>query len=215
VGKIPAPDNGCLIVPGLMKDRACLRIVPRVLKTIRLARDQEMGKFLKGVPECPPQVVVHWRGSMASQKSVRFSYDYPRPALTVDLAITTRGPHPQVLLIRRKKEPFAGSWALPGGFVDENEPLADAARRELEEETGVSVADLEQLYTAGDPGRDPRGWTVSVVYLTQVNPDELKPVAADDADAVSWFPLDGLPPLAFDHAMILDRVRTRLADRQA
>ena len=152
---------------------------------------------------------------MASQKSARFSYDYPRPALTVDLAITTREARPRVLLIRRKKEPFAGSWALPGGFVDENERLADAARRELEEETGITVADFEQLYTAGDPGRDPRGWTVSVAYLAQVDPDELKPVAADDADAVSWFPLDDLPALAFDHAMILARARTRLLDRQA
>jgi 8-oxo-dGTP diphosphatase len=152
---------------------------------------------------------------MTPPKGGPFSYDYPRPALTVDLAITTREARPRVLLIRRKKEPFAGSWAMPGGFVDENERLADAARRELEEETGVSVADFEQLYTAGDPGRDPRGWTVSVVYLARVDPDELKPVAADDADAVSWFPLDELPVLAFDHAMILARARARLQDRTA
>src|SRR6476620_6934224 len=113
---------------------------------MRLAGGRKVGKFLKGVLECPPQVVARRRGSMASQKSARFSYDYPRPALTVDLAITTREARPKVLLIRRKKEPFAGSWALPGGFVDENERLADAARRELEEETGITVADLEQLY---------------------------------------------------------------------
>jgi 8-oxo-dGTP diphosphatase len=104
---------------------------------------------------------------------------------------------------------------MPGGFVDENERLTDAARRELVEETGVVVAELEQLYTAGDPGRDPRGWTVSVAYLAQINADEVKPVAADDADAVGWFLLDELPALAFDHAMILARARTRLADRQA
>jgi 8-oxo-dGTP diphosphatase len=152
---------------------------------------------------------------MTTPQAGPFSYDYPRPALTVDLAITTREARPRVLLIQRKKDPFAGSWAMPGGFVDENERLADAARRELEEETGVSVADFEQLYTAGDPGRDPRGWTVSVVYLARVDPDELKPVAADDADAVSWFPLDELPVLAFDHAMILARARARLQDRTA
>jgi 8-oxo-dGTP diphosphatase len=152
---------------------------------------------------------------MSSQKAARYSYDYPRPALTVDLAITTRELRPRVLLIRRKKEPFAGSWALPGGFVDENERLFDAAQRELEEETGISVADFEQLYTAGDPGRDPRGWTVSVAYLAQVDPDRLKPVAADDAEAVSWFSLDDLPQLAFDHAKILARARARLTDRQA
>ena len=150
---------------------------------------------------------------MSTNGGQKHTYEYARPALTVDVAIVTREAEPRVLLIRRKKEPFAGSYALPGGFVEENERLADAARRELEEETGVAVAELEQLYTAGDPGRDPRGWTVSVVYLAQVEPAQLKPVAADDAEAVGWFPLDELPALAFDHAMILARARTRLADR--
>jgi 8-oxo-dGTP diphosphatase len=152
---------------------------------------------------------------MNSDSGQKHTYDYPRPALTVDVAIVTREPQPRVLLIRRKNDPFAGSWALPGGFVDENERLADAARRELEEETGVAASDLEQLYTAGDPGRDPRGWTVSVAYLAQVDPGVLKPVAADDADEVGWFPLTALPPLAFDHAMLLNRVRARLTDREA
>jgi len=127
---------------------------------------------------------------MPPKKLPKFSYDYARPALTVDLAITTREPRPRVLLIRRKKDPFAGNWALPGGFVEENEKLADAARRELEEETGVAVA-----------------------YLARVNFDDVKPVAADDAEAVGWFPLDDLPALAFDHAIILARARARLADR--
>ena len=151
---------------------------------------------------------------MNANSGQKHTYDYPRPALTVDVAIVTRESRPRVLLIRRKKEPFALSWALPGGFVDENERLADAARRELVEETGVPAADLEQLYTAGDPGRDPRGWTVSVAYLAQVDPGALKPVAADDAEEVAWWPLDELPPLAFDHAMLLGRVRVRLQDRK-
>ncbi len=150
---------------------------------------------------------------MSAKGGQKHTYEYPRPALTVDVAIVTREARPRVLLIQRKKDPFAGSWALPGGFVEENERLADAARRELVEETGVTVADLEQLYTAGDPGRDPRGWTVSVAYLAQVDPDAVKPVAADDASAVGWFALEELPPLAFDHAMLLTRVRARLADR--
>src|SRR5437868_6689419 len=111
---------------------------------------------------------------MSTKKGQKHSYEYPRPALTVDLVVTTRETRPRVLLIRRKKDPFAGSWALPGGFVDENERLADAARRELEEETGLKVADSEQLYTAGDPGRDPRGWTVSVAYLARVNLADMK-----------------------------------------
>jgi 8-oxo-dGTP diphosphatase len=151
---------------------------------------------------------------MNPKSSQKHSYEYPRPALTVDVVIATREARPRVLLIRRKKDPFAGSWALPGGFVDENERLADAARRELAEETGVTAADLEQLYTAGDPGRDPRGWVVSVAYLAQVDPAAVKPVAADDASEVGWFPLDELPPLAFDHGMLLARARTRLADRR-
>ncbi len=150
---------------------------------------------------------------MARKPARKFTYDYPRPALTVDLVLVTREACPQVLLIRRKGEPFAGKWALPGGFVEENEPLARAARRELEEETGLKGVEIEPLYTAGDPGRDPRGWVVSVAYLARVKPGELKPVAADDADAVSWFPLDELPELAFDHAMILARAQARILDR--
>ncbi len=152
---------------------------------------------------------------MAAKKPLRFAYDYPRPALTVDAVLATREAEPRVLLIRRKKDPFAGKWALPGGFVEEGEPLAAAARRELVEETGVEVGELEQLYAACDPGRDPRGWTVSVVFLARVYADALKPVAADDAEAVGWFPLDAPPEMAFDHAMILGRARTRLTDRSA
>jgi 8-oxo-dGTP diphosphatase len=152
---------------------------------------------------------------MAGKTGQQFSYDYPRPALTVDVVLATREARPRVLLIRRKHDPFAGRWALPGGFVDEGERLVDAARRELREETGLTVVDLEQLYAAGDPGRDPRGWTVSVVYLARVTAGELTPIAADDADEVGWFPLDELPALAFDHAMILARGRCRIADREA
>jgi 8-oxo-dGTP diphosphatase len=148
-------------------------------------------------------------------KKKSYSYPYPRPSLTVDIALVTRDAAPWVLLIQRKADPFKGKWALPGGFVDENERLIDAARRELKEETGVEQADLEPLHTFGDPGRDPRGWTVSVAYLARVSPDQLNPTAGDDAAAVGWFALTELPPLAFDHADILDRVRHRLADRAA
>lgn len=151
---------------------------------------------------------------MAGKRAQSFSYEYPRPALTVDLVLATRDPRPRVLLIRRKHDPFAGTWALPGGFVDQNERLVDAARRELQEETGLTVAEIEQLYTSGDPGRDPRGWTVTVAYLVRVNAEELKPVAADDAAEVGWFPLDELPATAFDHGMILGRARARITDRE-
>ncbi len=143
----------------------------------------------------------------------QFTYPYARPSVTVDVALITIEPEPRVLLIRRKHDPFAGRWALPGGFVDQDERLIDAARRELHEETGLEYTDLEQLHAFGDAGRDPRGWTVSIAFLARVVPELLKPVAADDAEAVGWHSLNALPPLAFDHAEIMTRVRTRLADR--
>src|SRR5918993_2776604 len=118
---------------------------------------------------------------VGATKKKTFAYPYPRPSLTVDVALVTREARPRVLLIQRKADPFRGKWALPGGFVDENERLIDAARRELKEETGVEQADLEQLHTFGDPGRDPRGWTVSVVYLALVSPDQLSATAGDHA----------------------------------
>jgi 8-oxo-dGTP diphosphatase len=149
---------------------------------------------------------------VADSKKREFTCPYPRPSLTVDVAVVTLETQPRVLLIQRKADPFAGRWALPGGFVDEDERLMDAARRELKEETGLEPMELHQVHTFGDPGRDPRGWTVSVVYLSRVRPEELKPVAGDDAAAVSWFPLDGLPAVAFDHAEILTCVRAKLAE---
>jgi 8-oxo-dGTP diphosphatase len=142
----------------------------------------------------------------------RYVYDYQRPSVTVDVVVVTRGAVPRVLLIRRRDEPFAGAWALPGGFVDPGETLADAARRELREETGVADVDLEQLAAFGDPGRDPRGWTVSVAYLARVDAGGAEAVAADDAAEVGWHPLEAPPaPLAFDHDKVLARARARLA----
>jgi 8-oxo-dGTP diphosphatase len=139
---------------------------------------------------------------------------WPRPGLTVDAVVVARREgRPQVLLIERKNAPFAGCWALPGGFVEPYERLEVAARRELQEETGVMPHCVEQLYTFGDPGRDPRGWTVSVVYLAILDEAEsqaVQPKAGDDARRVGWFGLEALPPLAFDHADILARARERL-----
>jgi 8-oxo-dGTP diphosphatase len=140
-----------------------------------------------------------------------YCYEYPRPAVTVDAVIVTREDRPRVLLIRRKHEPFAGMWAMPGGFVDMDETLEASARRELWEETSVRMEALEQLRTFGDPGRDPRGRTISVVFLGRVDAEALQPRAADDAAEVGWHRLDELPAMAFDHAAILACARRRLA----
>ena len=140
----------------------------------------------------------------------RFRYEYPRPALTVDLVLITTEKRPRVLLIQRRDEPFQGCWAFPGGFVDENETLEEAARRELQEETHLEIGKLEHLGAFGDPGRDPRGWTVSVAFLGRVNVRKLEPAAGDDASAVAWHPLHRPPALAFDHAAILKIARKRI-----
>ncbi len=149
---------------------------------------------------------------MTAEHAGRYSYDFPRPALTVDLVVTTRGPVPQVLLARRRHDPFAGTCSLPGGFVDENGPPEAAARRELVDETGLSAGELRLLGVAGDPRRDPRGWTVSVVDLLQVDPAAVAPQAGDDAAVVAWIPLGDLPELAFDYARILVQARPALAN---
>ncbi len=139
-----------------------------------------------------------------------FTYEWPRPSVTVDVALVTAEAAPRILLIRRKHDPFAGFWALPGGFVEMDETLEVSARRELREETGLEVGLLEQLHTFGDPGRDPRGRTISIVYLGKVDEAQLRPQAADDAAEVGWHALEQPPPLAFDHAAILAMIRHRL-----
>lgn len=115
-----------------------------------------------------------------------------------------------VALVRRKYPPFKDHWALPGGFVLENESLEQAVRRELEEETGIKINYLEQLYTFGEPDRDPRRRVVSVAYFALVRPSDFNIVAATDAAEVAWFDTKDLPPLAFDHQYILDIALHRL-----
>jgi 8-oxo-dGTP diphosphatase len=142
---------------------------------------------------------------------VPYTYDYPRPALTVDCVVFGfDGGDLKVLLIRRDLPPHKGKWALPGGFVGENEAIDDAARRELEEETGLAKVFLEQLYTFGDPGRDPRGHTVSVAHFALVKLADHEARAASDASDAEWFPAADPPPLAFDHARILEVALERL-----
>lgn len=143
-----------------------------------------------------------------------YTYEWPRPAVTVDavvLAPIDRRWH--VLLIERGREPFTGTWALPGGFVDMDETLATSALRELEEETGMTGVVLEQLQTFGTPGRDPRGRTISVVYIGVTAADAHEVEGRDDAADARWYPLDDPPALAFDHDEVLAVARTWLAAR--
>jgi 8-oxo-dGTP diphosphatase len=140
------------------------------------------------------------------------TYEYPRPALTVDCVIfgLDESHHLKVLLIQRKHPPFESAWALPGGFVNMEEDLETAALRELEEETGVRDVFIEQLYTFGEPGRDPRGRVVSVAYFALVNLSEHPVQAASDARNVQWFAIDKIPKLAFDHSQIMEAAINRL-----
>jgi len=140
----------------------------------------------------------------------KYCYDHPRPAVTVDIVLFHRsGVDIEVLLIKRGREPFKGRWAFPGGFVDEDESLEVAAARELREETGLHGIKLEQLAAFGDPGRDPRGHTVSVVFCGTVS-DRRAVIAADDAAEARWHSAAHPPKLAFDHQKILRRAMERL-----
>ena len=139
------------------------------------------------------------------------TYEYPRAALTVDCVVFGMDDeHLKVMLIQRALPPFEGEWALPGGFVRVEETVDEAARRELEEETGLGHLFLEQLYTFGAVNRDPRERVVSVAYYALVNLVDHRVRAATDARQAAWFPAHDVPSLAFDHADILAVALTRL-----
>lgn len=139
------------------------------------------------------------------------TYEYPRPALTVDAVVFGLDEEDlKVLLIRRDLEPFRGRWALPGGFVRVEESLEDAVRRELCEETGIDRVFFEQLYTFGDPGRDPRERIVTVAYYALVKLSDHRVKAATDASDAAWFAVSEARNLAFDHEHILAVALERL-----
>lgn len=118
-----------------------------------------------------------------------------------------------VLLIKRNIKPYKDNWALPGGLVGDDESLEDAIQRELKEETGVSINYLEQLYSFGKPGRDPRNRVISITYYGLVKPDAFEIKADTDASDVAWFNIKNLPPLAFDHDQIVNVAHDRLKSK--
>lgn len=137
-----------------------------------------------------------------------YTYKYPRPAVTADCVVMTKEAVPQVLLIERGADPYKGCWAFPGGFMNMDETTEQCAIRELEEETGMKVSDLHQIGAYSKVDRDPRGRTITVAYLAIVDAP-FAVIGQDDAAKAQWFPIDALPPLAFDHEEIMqDAIRT-------
>jgi 8-oxo-dGTP diphosphatase len=141
-----------------------------------------------------------------------YTYDYPRPSVTVDCVIFgfDASSSLKVLLIQRANDPFKDKWALPGGFVELGENLEQAALRELEEETGLKDIFIEQLYTFGDLDRDPRGRVISIAYFALVNLSDHNIKASSDAKNAEWFELNNITSLAFDHDTILNIAVHRL-----
>lgn len=129
--------------------------------------------------------------------------------VTVDVVLVRPNVEKELLLIKRLKDPFKDCWALPGGFVDENEDLGDAAKRELLEETTITVDQLYQIGAFGKPFRDPRSHTVSIAFFGEVTKETIA-TAADDAKEAKWFPIDALPDLAFDHKEIINEALKKI-----
>ena len=133
---------------------------------------------------------------------MEYTYKYPRPAVTADCVVMTKEANPHVLLIERGFDPFKGRWAFPGGFMNMDETAEQCAIRELEEETGLKISSIHQIGAYSKVDRDPRGRTITVAYLATIEaPAKVR--GQDDAAKAEWFPIDALPPLAFDHDDIM------------
>jgi 8-oxo-dGTP diphosphatase len=140
-----------------------------------------------------------------------YCYRYPHPAVTTDAVVFTIFDNKlRLLLIKRGADPYKGSWAIPGGFLEMDEGLDECARRELKEETGLEKIYMEQLYTFGAPERDPRERVITVAYYAITPHGNIKLDAASDASDADWFPIDKLPKLAFDHDKIIHMAHNRL-----
>jgi 8-oxo-dGTP diphosphatase len=143
-----------------------------------------------------------------------YQYNYPRAAVTVDaIVFGVDGGAWQVLLVERAQEPFKGTYAIPGGFVDMDETLEQAALRELAEETGITLDRMEQLMAFDAVDRDPRGRTITMAHYAVVAVKDHGIKAGSDAKSARWFPVNNLPTLAFDHADILKVAIGRVVDK--
>jgi 8-oxo-dGTP diphosphatase len=140
-----------------------------------------------------------------------YTYKYPRPAVTADCVVITKEEQPKVLLIQRGADPYKGCWAFPGGFMNMDETIEECAKRELEEETGLRAASVEQFHTFTSVNRDPRERVITVAHLALVRLSEVQ--GGDDAERASWFALNEIPSLAFDHDYILRMAISRLRER--
>lgn len=133
----------------------------------------------------------------------KYTYDYPMPSVTADVAVLRLDEIPEILLVQRKDPPFQDMWALPGGFMEMEETLEEAARRELLEETGIKAGELIRFDTYDKPGRDPRGRTITQVFVMIWKEKMGIPKAGSDAKKLAWHGLHELPDLAFDHSLII------------
>ena len=151
-----------------------------------------------------------------SKSNDMYTYKYPHPAVTTDCVIFGfDGRELNVLLIERGIEPFKGSWALPGGFLNMDETAEQGAKRELMEETNVSDVYLEQFHTFTGVDRDPRERVITIAYYALVRKSDYKVIAGDDAARAEWFSVHELPPLAFDHRDIIKMAQGRLQEKLA
>lgn len=145
----------------------------------------------------------------------QYIYEWPRPMVTVDAVIFKRSnDKTALLLIKRKNDPYVGQWAIPGGFIEMDEELEDAAARELTEETGLKGIILEQMRTFGTVGRDPRGRQITVVFMGLTDDKNANLQAGDDASEAKWFDIDNLPQnMAFDHDKVAKFAIEKLKDK--
>ncbi len=146
---------------------------------------------------------------------MKYCYEYPRAMLTTDvILISENETSTEILLIERKFDPYQNCWALPGGFIEMDENIETAARRELFEETNIEIDKLIQFRTYGDLNRDPRGRVVSVIYYAFVDSKLITPKAGDDAKNAKWFDIKSLPDLAFDHNQIINDAITTILNNE-